>query len=74
MSTPEYVDLIPANVVAKIRSTTVFGNKYVSLTSPKNPGAPITSADVIDATSVTTEFNTVFETLRRARATSIRSR
>jgi phospholipid/cholesterol/gamma-HCH transport system substrate-binding protein len=42
----------------------VFGNKYVSLTSPKDASLQqITSANVIDATSVTTEFNTVFETL-----------
>jgi phospholipid/cholesterol/gamma-HCH transport system substrate-binding protein len=61
---PKYVDLIPANVIAKIQATTVFGNKYVSFTSPKDPAAqPITPAKVIDATSVTTEFNTVFETL-----------
>jgi phospholipid/cholesterol/gamma-HCH transport system substrate-binding protein len=61
---PKFVGLIPANVIAKIQATTVFGNKYVSFTSPKDPSAqPITSATVIDATSVTTEFNTVFETL-----------
>lgn len=61
---PKYVGLIPANVIAKIQATTVFGNKYVSFTSPKDPSAqPITPATVIDATSVTTEFNTVFETL-----------
>jgi phospholipid/cholesterol/gamma-HCH transport system substrate-binding protein len=61
---PKYVDLIPANVIAKVQATTVFGNKYVSFTSPKKPSAqPITPAMVIDATSVTTEFNTVFQTL-----------
>jgi len=61
---PKYVGLIPANVIAKIQATTVFGNKYVSFTSPKDPSAqPITPAKVIDATSVTTEFNTVFQTL-----------
>jgi phospholipid/cholesterol/gamma-HCH transport system substrate-binding protein len=61
---PKYVGLIPANVIAKIQATTVFGNKYVSLASPKDPSAqPITPGTVIDATSVTTEFNTVFETL-----------
>ena len=61
---PKYVDLIPANVIAKVQATTVFGNKYVSFTSPENPSAqPITSGTVIDATSVTTEFNTVFQTL-----------
>ncbi|MGO9507171.1 MAG: MCE family protein, partial [Mycobacterium sp.] len=60
---PEYLPLIPANVVASIRSTTVFGGKYVSLSSPEHPGAPISGADVIDARSVTTEINTVFQTL-----------
>jgi phospholipid/cholesterol/gamma-HCH transport system substrate-binding protein len=61
---PKYVDLIPANVIAKIQATTVFGNKYVSFTSPKDPSSqPITSTAVIDATSITTEFNTVFQTL-----------
>jgi phospholipid/cholesterol/gamma-HCH transport system substrate-binding protein len=61
---PKYVDLIPVNVTAKIQATTVFGNKYVSLTSPKDASPQrITPANVIDATSVTTEFNTVFETL-----------
>ena len=61
---PEFVDLIPVNVVAKIQATTVFGNKYVSLTSPKDPAPQrIASANVIDATSITTEFNTVFQTL-----------
>ncbi|MGH3555931.1 MAG: MCE family protein [Mycobacterium sp.] len=60
---PEDFELIPVNVVAAIKATTLFGGKYVALSSPKNPGAPITSADVIDARSVTTEINTVFETL-----------
>ena len=61
---PKYVDLIPVNAIAKIQATTVFGNKYVSLTSPKDASPQqITPANVIDATSVTTEFNTVFETL-----------
>lgn len=61
---PRYVRLIPANVVAKIQATTVFGNKYVSFTSPKNPSTQrITRSRVINAVSVTTEFNTVFETV-----------
>jgi phospholipid/cholesterol/gamma-HCH transport system substrate-binding protein len=50
-------------VVAAIKATTVFGGKYVALSSPKNPGEAITSADVIDARSVSTEINTVFQTL-----------
>jgi len=61
---PRYIRLIPANVDANVKATTVFGNKYVALTSPKNPTPQrITSQQVIDARSVTTEFNTLFETL-----------
>ena len=61
---PRYIPLIPANVNADIKATTVFGNKYVAFTSPKNPtAARISSADVIDVSSVTTEFNTLFETI-----------
>ncbi len=61
---PDYVKLIPANVDAQIKATTAFGNKYVSLQSPENPSAQsITSSQVIDATHVTTEFNTLFETV-----------
>jgi phospholipid/cholesterol/gamma-HCH transport system substrate-binding protein len=60
----KYLNLIPRNVDAKISATTVFGNKYISFTSPKNPSPQrITSSDVIDATHVTTEFNTLFETV-----------
>jgi phospholipid/cholesterol/gamma-HCH transport system substrate-binding protein len=61
---PKYISLIPANVDANIKGTTVFGNKYVSLTSPKHPTPQrITPQHAIDARSVTTEFNTLFETL-----------
>ena len=61
---PKYFKLIPTNVNANISATTVFGNKYVSFTSPKNPTPQrITPSDVIDVTSVTTEFNTLFETM-----------
>jgi phospholipid/cholesterol/gamma-HCH transport system substrate-binding protein len=61
---PEYVKQIPANVAAAVKATTVFGNKYVALSSPKSPATQsITPSTVIDATSVTTEFNTLFETL-----------
>jgi phospholipid/cholesterol/gamma-HCH transport system substrate-binding protein len=60
----QYLHLIPKNVDANITATTVFGNKYVSFTSPKNPNPQrITTSDVIDVTSVTTEFNTLFETV-----------
>jgi len=61
---PRFIPLIPSNVNADIQATTIFGNKYVSLTSPANPSpARITSSDVIDVRSVTVEFNTLFETI-----------
>lgn len=61
---PKYIKLIPANVDAQIKATTVFGGKYVSFTAPKSPSTqPITPQHVIDATAVTTEINTVFQTL-----------
>jgi phospholipid/cholesterol/gamma-HCH transport system substrate-binding protein len=61
---PKYINLIPANVDAQIKATTVFGGKYVSFTSPKEPSSQrITPQHVIDATAVTTEINTLFQTL-----------
>ena len=61
---PKYLNLIPANVDAKIVATTVFGEKYVSFTSPENPlPQRITPQNVIDARSVTTEINTLFQTI-----------
>jgi phospholipid/cholesterol/gamma-HCH transport system substrate-binding protein len=61
---PKYLNLIPKNVEADISATTVFGNKYISFKSPKDPSPQrITAADVIDVTAVTTEFNTLFETV-----------
>jgi len=61
---PQYMKLIPANVNARIVATTIFGQKYVSFTSPQHPSPQrITSHTVIDARSVTTEINTLFQTL-----------
>ncbi len=59
-----YLQFIPADVVAEVRATTVFGNKYVALSSPEVPSAERLSAnDEIDVEAVTTEFNTLFETV-----------
>ncbi len=56
---PRYLKFIPANVVAEIRATTMFGNKYISFSSPENPVTQrISSQDLVDVSSVTTEFNT----------------
>jgi phospholipid/cholesterol/gamma-HCH transport system substrate-binding protein len=61
---PKYLHLIPANVDARIVATTVFGEKYVSMTAPENPlPQRITPSNVIDARSVTTEINTLFQTI-----------
>jgi phospholipid/cholesterol/gamma-HCH transport system substrate-binding protein len=70
----QLLELIPANVDARIVATTVFGEKYVSMTAPENPSPQrITSQNVrcpgeqsapcIDARSVTTEINTLFQTI-----------
>jgi phospholipid/cholesterol/gamma-HCH transport system substrate-binding protein len=60
----QFVNLIPKNVDAAIKASTVFGNKYVAFSSPKEPVVQrISSADVIDVSGVTTEFNTLFETV-----------
>jgi phospholipid/cholesterol/gamma-HCH transport system substrate-binding protein len=61
---PRYLKFIPANVAATINATTVFGNKYIAFRSPPQPVPQrISSKDVIDVSAVTTEFNTVFETV-----------
>jgi phospholipid/cholesterol/gamma-HCH transport system substrate-binding protein len=63
---PKYIKLIPANVDAQIKATTVFGNKYVSFTSPPDPmAARVTPSTPITVNTggVTTEFNTLFQTV-----------
>ncbi|MEM6105373.1 MCE family protein [Mycobacterium sp. 050272] len=61
---PRYLKLIPANVNADIKATTVFGGKYVSLTTPQNPSPQrLGPSSTIDARSVTTEINTLFQTV-----------
>jgi phospholipid/cholesterol/gamma-HCH transport system substrate-binding protein len=60
----QYIHLIPKNVDAQIKATTVFGNKYVAFASPKDPSPErVSPAKPIDVSSVTTEFNTLFETV-----------
>src|ERR1700738_163570 len=69
---PEYIGpngVIPENVDVQIKATTVFGGKYVSLTTPKNDKGDVisrghlTGKTPINASAVTTEINTVFQTL-----------
>lgn len=63
---PKYLSLIPSNVQAELRATTVFGNKYISFLSPDDPSAErLTGGATIQATGTTTEFNTLFETIMK---------
>jgi phospholipid/cholesterol/gamma-HCH transport system substrate-binding protein len=60
----KYLALIPANVHADVRASTIFGNKYVAFDSPERPvPQAILPSAVIDISSVTTEFNSLFETV-----------
>jgi phospholipid/cholesterol/gamma-HCH transport system substrate-binding protein len=66
---PRYLTLIPANVNADIKATTVFGGKYVAFSTPRDAQGNIIAKghlnphSVIDARSVTTEINTLFQTI-----------
>ena len=58
------VGLLPANVDAEIKASTVFGNKYVALSTPAKPDAArVNPATPIRSTNTSTEFNTLFETV-----------
>jgi len=60
----QFTNLIPQNVDAQIKATTVFGNKYIAFSSPKDPSPQRVSPNTpILASGVTTEFNTLFETV-----------
>lgn len=61
---PHGLEQIPANATVDIRSTTVFGAKYVNFTPPATPTAGYLQAGTtLSAESVTVEFNTLFENL-----------
>lgn len=66
---PKYLSLVPENVNAQIKATTVFGGKYVSLTTPRDDRGNViskghlTPESVINAVGVTTEINTLFQTI-----------
>ena len=61
---PDQIAFIPANVEAEIRSTSVFGAKYVDLIYPEEPSAKrLAAGAVLVSRNVSTEVNTVFENL-----------
>ena len=58
----DQIRYIPANVGARINVTTVFGAKFVDLVYPEHPKAQrLLAGTVLQASTVTTEVNTVFE-------------
>ncbi|MGB3369545.1 MAG: MCE family protein [Rhodococcus sp. (in: high G+C Gram-positive bacteria)] len=61
---PAMLPMIPANAAVDIKSTTVFGSKYVNFLVPADPSAQrIEAGAIIPAESVTVEFNTLFQHL-----------
>ncbi len=61
---PDQLSKIPRNVHADIRSTTVFGAKYVNFEEPPHPDSQhLEAGDIIDSQNVTVEFNTLFQHL-----------
>src|SRR5262245_17705146 len=61
---PDQTPHIPANVQAQIRATTIFGAKYVDLVYPEQPSSQhITAGAVLQSQNVSTEVNTVFQSL-----------
>ncbi|SPM38125.1 ABC-type transporter Mla maintaining outer membrane lipid asymmetry, periplasmic component MlaD [Mycobacterium numidiamassiliense] len=61
---PNQLRRIPANVGVAIASTTVFGNKFVELRMPAQPATQrLQAGQVLDASRVTVEFNTLFQQL-----------
>jgi phospholipid/cholesterol/gamma-HCH transport system substrate-binding protein len=59
-----YSDAVPANSTAQIIAPTVFGAKFIDLVPPLSPSTEtISDGAVIQATSVSTETNSVFESL-----------
>ncbi|MCV7383266.1 MCE family protein [Mycolicibacter longobardus] len=63
---PGQLQRIPANVIANIASTTVFGAKSVELVAPPEPSvARMHAGQVLTGEHVTIEINTVFQQLVR---------
>ncbi|QUR67695.1 MCE family protein [Mycobacterium spongiae] len=61
---PDQIRYIPANVEARISATTAFGAKFVELVMPQNPSnARLSAETVLRSKNVSTEINTVFESV-----------
>ncbi|MGQ4600041.1 MCE family protein [Nocardia sp. R6R-6] len=61
---PELLKLVPSNADVDIRSTTVFGAKYVNFVIPQQPSPmALQPGATVTAQRVTVEFNTLFQHL-----------
>ncbi|MGY0502930.1 MCE family protein [Nocardia sp. FBN12] len=61
---PEQLKLVPSNAGVDIRSTTVFGAKYVNFIVPEQPSSnSLKAGSTVAASAVTVEFNTLFQHL-----------
>jgi phospholipid/cholesterol/gamma-HCH transport system substrate-binding protein len=59
---PDQIKHIPANVEARINSTSLFGSKFVELIYPDDPSSRrLASGAVLRSQNVAVEVNTVFE-------------
>ncbi|MEM6110653.1 MCE family protein [Mycobacterium sp. 050272] len=59
---PKQIKNIPANIEARINSTSLFGQKYVDLIYPKDPSPQRLSAGaVLRSENVSVEVNTLFQ-------------
>lgn len=60
---PSQLHMIPSNALVDITSPTVFGAKFVQFVAPNDPSGSMQPGQVLDATRVTVEVNTVFQQL-----------
>jgi virulence factor Mce-like protein len=61
---PDQLQIIPADTLVDIASTTVFGSKFIQLVPPPQPSPqPMYAGQVLAAKNVTVEINTVFQQL-----------
>lgn len=61
---PDLLHLVPANATVDIRSTTVFGAKYINFVIPQQPDLKsLQPGALLAADHVTVEFNTLFQHL-----------
>nr|WP_067647732.1 MCE family protein [Nocardia harenae] len=61
---PDQLHMVPSNARVDIRSTTVFGAKYINFVIPDDPSStPLRAGATVAAESVTVEFDTIFQHL-----------